>query len=312
MSGDGSHCKGGTKNITYEKNLFINCAAGGLDVGGDTGPTFFCPLGATWEADSIKVYANVFIGGSTGIKLSSCHNSFIYNNTCFKCTTFAFRSLNASSNPIYLDNNYIYNNIFTTYSVNHIYLNASDNFTYNTEYFKNNLFHDYLNADPDSINWSELPGVNVSGSIIGDPMFTDTANRDFSLRAGSPAIGTGAAMSEPATDYRDNPYSSSSRSIGAVESAQAGVAISLHNDDIVLSPNPCGDWLTLSCKGGVTPSEIRVMDVMGREVLRVPLMASSESIRVDVSTLEDGEYFLIMRGTNGEVMSRRNILKLRR
>ncbi len=312
MSGDGSHCKGGTKNITYEKNLFINCAAGGLDVGGDTGPTFFCPLGATWEADSIKVFANVFIGGTTGIKLSSCHNSFIYNNTCFKTTSFAFRSLNASSNSIYLDNNYIYNNIFTTYTPNHIYLNASNNFTYNTEYFKNNLFHDYRNPDPTTINWSELPGVNVSGSIIGDPMFTDTANRDFSLRAGSPAIGAGVAMSEPVTDYLDKQYSSSSRSIGAVESQQAGVGSAMRYDEFVLSPNPCGDWLTISCKGGVVPSEIRVMDVMGREVLRTGLVEIAEQNRVDLSSLDDGAYHLLVRATDGKGMGQMNFIKLSR
>ena len=224
MPGDGSHCKGGAKDITYEKNLFINCATGGLDIGGDTGPQFFCPLGATWEADSIKVYANIFIGGTTGIKLSSCHNSFIFNNTCFKSTSFAFRSLNASSNGITLDNNYVYNNIFTTYSTNHIYLNASANFNYSTEYFKNNLFHDYRYADPATISWSEMPGVNVSGSLIGDPEFTDTLNRDFSLRAGSPAIGAGWAMPEPVTDYRDLPYSLTARSIGAVELQGAACA----------------------------------------------------------------------------------------
>ena len=165
MPGDGSHCKGGSKKIIYEKNLFINCDAGGLDIGGDTGPAFFCPLGAGWEADSISVYSNVFIGGKTGVKLSSCHNSSIFNNTCFKTTSFAFRSLNASSNPIYLFQNYVYNNIFTTNSVNHIYLNASSAFNYNTEYFYNNLFHDYKYADPSIINWSEMPGVNVSGIL---------------------------------------------------------------------------------------------------------------------------------------------------
>ena len=217
MPGDGSHCKGGSKNITYQRNLFINCTANGLDIGGDTGPQYFCPLGATWEADSRKVYANIFIGGNTGIRLCSCHNSLIINNTCFKLAEFAFRSLNASSNPIYLSNNVITNNIFTTYSANHIYLNASNNFTYNTEYFKNNLFHDYLNPDPTAINWSEMPGVNDSGSIIGDPMFTDTLSGDFSLEAGSPAIWAGSHVSEPVADFVGKNYSSGIRSIGARE-----------------------------------------------------------------------------------------------
>ncbi len=217
MPADGSHCKGGSKNITYQRNLFINCTAGGLDIGGDTGPQFFCPLGAAWEADSIKVYANIFIGGNTGIRLGSCHNSFIINNTCFKMLQFAFRSLNTSSNNIYLANNVIANNIFTTYSTNHIYLNASNDFTYNTEFFKNNLFHDYLNPDPMAINLSEMPGVNDTLSIIGDPLFTDTLHGDFSLKTGSPAIGAGVLTAEPIMDFAGKIYSSGKRSIGAIE-----------------------------------------------------------------------------------------------
>lgn len=309
MPGDGSHCKGGTKNITYEKNLFVNCIADGVDVGGDTGPQFFCPLGATWEADSIKVFANIFIGGLTGIRLSSCHNSYIYNNTCFKTTSFAFRSLNASSNNIFLSNNHIANNIFTTYSPNHIYLNASNNFDFSTEYFENNLFHDYKNADPDSINWSELPGVNVTGSLIGDPEFVDTSRGDFMLPPNSPAFDAGIGLAEPATDYFDRAYNSS-RSIGAVESKFAGVSVATPTGEFTLAPNPCGDWLTVICNGQ-SPTDIIVLDMLGREVLRLPVASATESIRVDVSALVDGAYTVLLRARSGELLGRRAVVKMR-
>lgn len=306
MPGDGSHCKGGTKNITYEKNLFINCIADGLDVGGDTGPQFFCPLGATWEADSIMVYANIFIGGLTGIRLSSCHNSFIYNNTCFKQTTFAFRSLNASSNNITLANNHIANNIFTT--VGAIYMNASDNFDYSTEFFANNLFHSYGSADPASINWSELPGVNVTGSLIGDPQFADTLNRDFSLRAGSPAIGAGVQLAEPATDYRDKPYSTGSRSIGAIEVQQLGGIGQVPLTDFRLAPNPCSDRLAIYLVDRVA-AEVTVLDVLGREVLHVAMPPSSSSI--NLTLLADGSYTIVVRGSAGELVGRQMVVKVR-
>lgn len=298
MPGDGSHCKGGAKNITYEKNLFINCAGGGLDVGGDTGPQFFCPLGAAWEADSIKVYANIFIGGSTGIRLSSCHNSFIYNNTCFKSTQFAFRSLNASSNGITLVNNRIYNNVFTTYSANRIYMNASDGGDYTTEYFENNLFHDYKNTDPSSIGWSEMPGVNVSGSIIADPMFTDTAALDFSLRPGSPAIGAGAVIAEPATDYRNNLYYPI-RSIGAIESEQSNADVAIiRNAEFSLRPNPCGDMLSVESSHPII--EVSVLDLLGREVFH----ASSPNSSLDLSSLPPGAYSLFARRQSETLLRR--------
>jgi len=314
MPGDGSHCKGGAKNITYEQNLFINCNADGVDVGGDTGPQFFCPLGATWEADSIMVYANVFIGGLTGIRLSSCHHAFIFNNTCFKTTSFAFRSLNTSETGITLDSNYVYNNIFTTYSPYGIYMNASDSFTYNTEFFKNNLFHDYKNADPASIGWSEMPGVNVSGSIIGDPEFLDTLNRNFSLDAGSPANGAGFPTQEPGTDYYGNPYSLTARSIGAVQSQPAGIKTAADaNDQFSISPNPCGDLVMLFYNGTSSMSGIIVLDVLGREALHmtVPLKSESTSIPMDLSRLVNGEYILLARAGDGTLLAHLSFIKMK-
>ncbi|HEY3873853.1 MAG TPA: right-handed parallel beta-helix repeat-containing protein, partial [Candidatus Kapabacteria bacterium] len=268
MPGDGSHCKGGSKNITYEKNRFTQCAIDGLDVGGDTGPQFFCPLDATWEADSIRVYDNIFIGGDVGIRLSSCHHSFLFNNTCFKSSEFAFRSLNTSETGITLDSNYVYNNIFTTDGADGLYMNASDNFNYNTEFFKNNLFHDYLHSDPPSIGWSEMPGVNVSGSLIGDPDFTDTANGNFSLKPGSPAIGAGTPTLEPLTDYRSIPYAASGRTIGAFEFQNAGVDQSAAKAGFILSPNPCSRSLTVSF-GNEIPSRLTMIDALGREAMPV-------------------------------------------
>jgi hypothetical protein len=315
MPGDGSHCKGGAKDITYEQNQFINCSADGVDVGGDTGPQFFCPLGAPWEADSIKVYANVFIGGLTGIRLSSCHHALIYNNTCFKCTEFAFRSLNTSEAGITLDSNYIYNNIFTTYSPNHIYLNASSNFNYNTEYFRNNLFHDYLNPDPTAINWSEMPGVNVSGSLIGDPDFMDTTNADFSLKSGSPAIGAAWATTEPTADYNNRPYSLTARSIGALEFEQGSVRpadMVGTSAALLLAPNPCGNVLTVLFKSTADVSNIRVMDALGRDVLGVAISPNlgPESITLDASSLVNGEYLLLALGSNGAVLGHSIFVKL--
>jgi hypothetical protein len=310
LPGDGSHCKGGSKNIIYRQNLFINCTADGLDIGGDTGPQYFCPLGAQWEADSIKVYANIFIGGNTGIRLSSCHNSLIINNTCFKMQEFAFRSLNASSNPIYLFNNVVANNIFTTYSANHIYMNASNNFTFNTEYFKNNLFHDYMNPDPAAINWSEMPGVNDSVSIIGDPLFSDTLHNDFSLRSGSPAIAAGIQISEPSTDFAGKNYSSTNRSIGAMENQAAIVVPSMPSSteyitSFTSNPNPFGSrallQFTLNRKTFITLS---VSDELGRIVWGdnpAFFEAGAHTIPLDFANLPKGTFFAKISTEFGEV-----------
>lgn len=302
LSTFGSHCKGGTKNILYEKNLFINCAAGGIEVGGDTGPTFFCPLDAPWEADSIKVFANIFIGGSTGIRLAGCTNSEIYQNTGFKQTQFAFRILNASSHTK-ASNNRIYNNIFTTNSPNGLYMNGSTGLDYTTHYFANNLFHDYSKPDPAQINWSEMPGVKVENSIIADPMFADTAKRDLSLRKGSPAIGAGAAPTEPLTDFDGKAYVTP-RSIGASE---GGVQLKVGRKSTVMnlriSPNPVRDILTIETSA-LEIKSLEVCNTAGVSIISVPYATT-----VDVGALAGSAYLLIARDSEGSVTATANFIK---
>jgi len=302
----GSHCKGGSKNIRFERNIFIDCSDAGIEVGGDTGPEYFCPMAAPWEADSIKVYANIFIGGKTGVRMAGCTNSEIYNNTFFKQHQFAFRSLNASSRTV-LDNNRIANNIFTTDGANGLYMNASANFDYSTHYFTNNLFHDYRNPNPAQINWSEMPGVNVTGSIIVDPLFTDTAKRDFSLRQGSAAIVAGEAHQDPVYDFAGNPFSPFRPSIGALEYGSTGSVAQMQPtlSELSISPNPASTHVRIVQSGSSHTSRFDVVDMRGRIVL-----STGFDQIIGVSHLAAGEYVIIARDETGNVIATASFIKL--
>lgn len=300
----GSHCKGGSKNITYQKNVFLNCMDTGIDVGGSTGTSFFCPAynaNTSWEADSIKVYSNVFIGGKTGIRLSACWNSEVYNNTCFKTTQFAFRTLNASGNPIYLKNNHVYNNIFTVYA-GFIYMNASAGYNYNTHYFRNNLFHNYLAANPTSINWSEYPGVNVSGTLIGNPLFKDTLKKDFTLLSGSPAIGAGFATTQPVTDFNGNNYNTN-RSIGAFEfTGQQAIADMEDANDVSIFPNPSPGLFTVTFTGAGSISSVEVYNTTGQLVYSGK--PSTYLLQINLQGMAKGMYKVLLRSNKGSLTAK--------
>ncbi len=309
---DGSHCKGGSIYITYEANLFINCGGSGLDIGGDTGTPYFCPAynaATSFEADSCYVFSNIFIGGYTSIRLGSCWNTEVYNNTCFKIDGFALRTLNESQNPIYVKNNHVYNNIFTTYTSFGIYMNFTGQKTtdyYSTEFFYNNLFHSYKGADPSSINWNEdfvspvVSGAVVSGSIIGDPQFNDTTSMDFSLKSGSPAIAKGYSVSSPAMDYNGSNFGTK-RSIGAIEYAGNTLGVTNYEEanHIVVYPNPSTGEFNVSWTGTGTIQNVEIYNMLGQ--LTYAVRPSGYTTRFNLSAMPKGVYKAVFYTNNGSV-----------
>lgn len=284
ISGYGSHTKGGTKNILYERNTFIDCMGAGLDVGGDTGPQFFCPLGAPWECDSIRVYSNIFIGGRVAVQLSSAHHAFIVNNTCFKQTQFSFRLLNASTNHVYVDSNVIANNIFTT--TGPIYLNASAGYQYSTNGFFNNVFYPYSGNVPTKLNWSEMAGVSEANNLIADPMFIDTGARDFHLR-GSALINAGVVLSEPKTDYFGNTFDSAGRIVGAIETPILRTVRERPAEVTVrIYPDPVRNNVSVTFSDGL-PHMVTIVTLAGVNVLKQ--MTTST---IEVSGLPQGVYYV--------------------
>ena len=293
-----SHCKGGSENITYEKNMILNCAGGGIVMGGDTGGPYYCTPGPTYEATGIHVYSNITVGGSFGIRLASCSNSDVINNTCYNMTSFAMRLLWESSNSPNFINNNIYNNIFASNDPYDCYINASA-VDFSTFYFKNNLFWS-LNSTITAPNfeWGTIPSLNVSGSIISDPKFVDAANNDFSLQATSPAKGAAFAVGFPYTDYNGDNFNWSTRSIGAIEYAGL-IGIKDYEDanDISVYPNPSNGIFNISWTGAGSIKKLHVYNVMGQLVYsEVP---STYLIKLDLNNVMKGLYKVVLTTNKG-------------
>jgi parallel beta-helix repeat protein len=158
------------------------------------------------HSDNVTMSYNVFIENKSFFAPHYTQNNFKFeNNTCItrKGTLWGDMFLGGT-------NMIIRNNIFVyvdngDYSPGEITKKASSSFTH-----ENNLY--YL---PEGASLGGL--VLGTGEKIGNPMFMDEANKDFRLKANSPAINVGADLGYH-TDFNDkNVPFSSSPDLGAYE-----------------------------------------------------------------------------------------------
>jgi hypothetical protein len=326
-SGWASHCKGGSSLITIEQNIYINWPAGGMDIGGETGASFFCPLkdSSIYEADSISFYSNILIGGQTCIRLASLSNSNIINNTCFKSNDFTVRFLVENPN-VQFTNNHIYNNIFTIVNTilgfNEFYINETSAVNYTTFDLTNDLFFSYSDTtmglsgivqDVGNVN----PAI-ISGALFSNPMFNDTALMDFSLEKGSTAIGAGLNVSSPVFDFNGNRFNSKKRSIGAIEyNGMSGINKVENAGDLSVYPNPTDDIFTMQIAYShqpITIGQIEIYNVFGKSMPLNLLSLTHSELRqvlykIDISNFPNGIYLLRANTKDGILLKQLKIVK---
>lgn len=75
------------------------------------------------------------------------------------------------------------------------------------------------NFMPDWEAWKSKTGYDLSSPAPQDPLFVDSANSDFRLQEGSPAIGAGAAIPLMTSDILGQPRDLDHPTIGAYEFA---------------------------------------------------------------------------------------------
>jgi len=211
--------KGGSYEADVYGNLFVKYGNPGINLGQATGDPYFRPAlredNMNHEANDLRVYSNIFMGAgspsgnSPAVGVNSCTRCYFVNNTVYQPKQWAFRSLqmNNSSRLVYNGlpyNNTISNNIFYGDSN---YGNVSANAYLSTYTLQNNFF----GATP----FLDQP-MPFTGTITGNPQFTNAANRDFTLMSTSPAIGKGVNIPFVTEDFTGTPYKAT-RSIGAIE-----------------------------------------------------------------------------------------------
>ena len=102
---------------------------------------FFRPAGAVYEALEIKVWSNIFIGGTSALAFVGAVNCEAFNNTIISPSKWVVRILQENRNPVLLScsRNIFRNNLILFTGRNMIPINIGPGTNPETFNFSNNL-----------------------------------------------------------------------------------------------------------------------------------------------------------------------------
>ena len=204
--------KGGTEDLIIRRNSFKEGGERAINIGGSTGLQYFRPLGTPFEASGIKVWSNIFVGGTVPVAFVGAVNCEVVNNTMINPGKWVVRILqeNNSTGMQYCGKNIFRNNIIVFPCNNKTAINIGPNTSPGSFIFSNNLWF-----NPEDTSWGgpQTPVTETGQILNAEPQFSDNQYR---LKATSPAIGKGYPVQMPESDYFGKHFASK-RVIGAIE-----------------------------------------------------------------------------------------------
>jgi len=294
--------KGGSRNITVERNFFKFGGQRALNIGGSTDLPFFRPIDAPFEAADVKVYSNVFIGSLAPIAFVGCINSAVINNTIYLPTKWVLRILQETVDTTRFapcGNNDFINNIIYINNLVNTECNIGPNTDPGSFLFSNNMWYKENDA-----SWTGpvLP-VEDMNSINGeDPLFKDAENDDFSLFFGSLAIAAGLDLSQPVDDHIGNAFNQP-RSIGAYEGNPVTGVIDIHQASAAVHvfPNPTTEKLNVIFPEKINGAiAISIYTTNGQLARHFEMnMDAVDEISMDAGRLTPGLYYLFASSKKG-------------
>lgn len=290
--------KGGTAWIRIQGNFFKNGGQRTLNLGGSTGLPFFRPDTAKYEAAHLQVFSNIIVGSWAPIAYVGAVQVEVVNNTIYKPENWVIRILQESVDPDRFlecgDNSFVNNIIYLGHT-----LNTTTNIGPNTRpqsfLFSHNLW--YNSTSP---NWNGpfLPTPDLNQILNENPLLSDPDMGDFTPLPGSPAIGTGLAVMKPTLDFNGKMFLIP-RSRGAVESGLVGASTVADAGEMLVSPNPFEEELSLHWPEEriIGVLQIKFYDMQGRLVCTRHNYSGLQRL----PKLPSGQYLLHVRelGTGG-------------
>jgi len=242
-----------------------------------------------FQSDTEISYGIAFENGNNSY-IDLIHNSIYVENT--SSNKYAVRIENGTNNITFLNNIIFIEDGYTIYNQSGTSITASDNNNLHTNgggFSYSGTTHNTLAA------WQTGTSFDAN-SISADPLFTSST--DLHLTNGSPCIAAG--VSSTVTVDIDGNTRNATPDIGAHE-YQLSTGISNVNkfSKTTLYPNPAANQVKILLGDNKTNTilNIVIIDVFGRIVLS----EQTNNNALDITALENGNYFVQLHFINGDV-----------
>lgn len=169
-----------------------------------------------------------------------------------------------------------------------------------------NLNHNIIQGGKSFISGT----VNISNNDATDandtdPLFINTADGNLNLQPGSPAVDTGNNTLFPVSisiDITGNQRINNTYiDLGAYESSPSlGENTLTLTNDVRIYPNPASNYLLVDSR--VPAHQIRLFDIVGKQIHAFPEVSGEGLISFDVSKLERGMYLLLIDKTTYKII----------
>jgi parallel beta-helix repeat protein len=262
----------------------------------DEGTGLFLTRNLTYDHGYIQISNNISsYNGASGIVVHFTERVIVEHNTVFKNGT----TNDSSAGGIGINNTdkvTIRNNISYT-EPDHWALGTLAQPNTNLTVTNNLLYNE---------NGTENIEKNIAnGWVETDPLFTDTANNDFSLMSNSPAINTGSTSGTQSLDF-NGATRDTNPDIGAIEFS---IPLNIDNNTreklIKIYPNPTRFILNINIENtNLINGKIEVYDLSGRLIKTKQITKNSTELDMNVPT---GIY--IIKIQNNDFVSIKKIIK---
>lgn len=180
---NGVQTKGGSSHIAIERCRFENAGGRAVNAGGSTGPAYFRPRDASFEAHDIVVEDCEFLGGLSAVAFVGVDGAMVRHNTIYRPKRWVFRILQESADPRFVPcrNGKIENNVvvFRSDEVREI-VNVGGNTAPDTFTFSGNAWT-CLDRAQNTRRLVRLPVAEKNAAYGDAPKFADAARGNLSI-----------------------------------------------------------------------------------------------------------------------------------